>query len=544
MSADHELPRLSSSELNARFGNDETALRRYRMLVALLREGRAPSEGARTFGVSRESVRRLRHAFEQEGLVALRSRKRGGGHLTRATPLATTIRRELETDPGISSAILWRRVQAQLQEYGETVPRSTFYRLLTKLRGEALNVVHERATTAPLREALNALAEDPPLALGQSELATTMLPDIRDTLQRGRRLQKAMRAAIEQLRPNEAGPVLDDTRWRHYLIIAGEYETGEKRSGLQDALALSASTYSRAKREALNRLAALLPITLNELPPPEPPASLIAPPAPPTVFHREPELDYYAEQLRYGGLVCIWGPTGVGKIDLAAQLASHLQARGQKIVWHSCQSPDENLDPGLSLLSTLAAALALNGYNELWDLFRAPDVALLPHYIELLNEGIAGRHWTVCVANAHWMTGKAAARITEVLLHARQKRDLRLVVVSRQLPEWIDSRHWPPLPFPSDTAARQAFLQRVDEQLVDPYAMDTHTLSALHDRVKQLLATIPIESLKMLSHEHITQILTTLRPVEHVVDTLRAALYAPQTPQTGNQQTQRDRERR
>ncbi len=46
------------------------------------------------------------------------------------------------------------------------------------------------------------------------------------------------------------------------------------------ALALSSSTYSRAKREALERMAALLPIVLRELPPPAPPASLIAPPPP------------------------------------------------------------------------------------------------------------------------------------------------------------------------------------------------------------------------------------------------------------------------
>ncbi|PMP86914.1 MAG: flagellar biosynthesis protein FliA, partial [Roseiflexus castenholzii] len=49
-----ELPRLTSADLIERFGNDEVALRRYRMLAALLREGRAPGEVARTFGVSRE----------------------------------------------------------------------------------------------------------------------------------------------------------------------------------------------------------------------------------------------------------------------------------------------------------------------------------------------------------------------------------------------------------------------------------------------------------------------------------------------------------
>ena len=74
-----DLPRLSSSELLARFGGDEAALRRYRMLTALMREGRPAVEVARTFGVSRESLRRACVAFKREGLDGLRSRKRGGG---------------------------------------------------------------------------------------------------------------------------------------------------------------------------------------------------------------------------------------------------------------------------------------------------------------------------------------------------------------------------------------------------------------------------------------------------------------------------------
>src|SRR5919206_3023487 len=92
-------PRLNSAELVASFGNDQAALRRYRMLAALLREGRPAGEVARTFGVSRESLRRLRQAFRREGLAALRSRKRGGGHFARGSPLARAITQELQFDP-------------------------------------------------------------------------------------------------------------------------------------------------------------------------------------------------------------------------------------------------------------------------------------------------------------------------------------------------------------------------------------------------------------------------------------------------------------
>src|SRR5262249_56402358 len=139
--------------------------------------------------------------------------------------------------------------------------------------------------------------------------------------------------AIARLRPSEAGPVRDARRWRHCLIVAGEYEAGEERAALQSALALSASTYSRAKREALERLLALLPATLGELPPAEPPAAMIAAPPPPSEFDHEPELEQYMDRLRHGGLALIWGPAGVGKQHIAAPLAARLPPRGDRGVW-------------------------------------------------------------------------------------------------------------------------------------------------------------------------------------------------------------------
>ena len=343
-----ELPRLSSAELVSSFGSDQAALRRYRILVALLREGRPAGEVARTFGVSRESIRRLRGAFEREGLAGLQSRKRGGGHVVRGSPLASAIQQELSADPGATAAALWRRVQARLREQGLSAPRSTFYRLLAQFRdGDEEDSAHVQVRL--LREALAGLAEDPPLALGRSELAVLVLPDERDPLQRGRRLRDALRTAIARLRPSEAGPVLDDPRWRHYLIIAGEYDAGEERAALQSALALSASTYSRAKREALERLLALLPATLGELPPAEPPAAMIAAPPLPAEFDHEPELEQYIDRLRHGGLALIWGPAGVGKQQIATTLAGRLQARGQKVVWHACRPPDVETNAGARL---------------------------------------------------------------------------------------------------------------------------------------------------------------------------------------------------
>jgi transposase-like protein len=527
MPSDTEFPRLSSAELVSSFGNDQAALRRYRILAALLREGRPTGEVARTFGVSRESLRRLRLAFERDGLAALQSQKRGGGHVARGSPLVGAITQELNIEPGVAAPVLWRRVQARLREQGIAAPRSTFYRLLTQLRAEESAASGGQVSIALLRDALSGLAEDPPLALARGELAALLLPDERDLLQRGRRLRDALRAAITRLRPSEAGPVLDDPRWRHYLIVAGEYETGEERTALQAALALSASTYSRAKREALERLVALLPVTLGELPPAEPPAAMVAPPPAPQVFDHEAELDQYMARLRHGGLALIWGPAGVGKRALAATLAARLQARGQKVIWHACRPPDVETNPGLRLLMTLAAALALDGRHDLWSTLTAAEQASLTTRLELLADGLAGRRWTVIVADTQWMEGADATRVLDVLTAAQERRDIRLALVGRQLPAWADAERWPVLPFPSDAQARRVFLARMSDAPPTPATLVRPMINVVRERVIDLVAAIPIELVDTLTVEQLAQPLAPLRPIEEIAAELRAALRPP-----------------
>ncbi len=523
---DIELPRLNGAELLARFGGDEAALRRYRMLAALLREGRPAGEVAQTFGVSRESLRRLRHAFRREGLAALRSRKRGGGHLARGSPLARAITQELQLDPGVPAALLWRRVQMRLIEEGLEAPRSTFYRLLAGLRDEDSDAASAGIPIRLIREALGALPEDPPLALGRSGLAGLLLPDEHDPLRRGRRLQDTLHAAITRLRPSEAGPVLDDPRWRHYLIVAGEYQTGEERAALAAALALSSSTYSRAKREALERLVALLPVVISELPPPAPPIALITPPPPPTIFDHEGELDLYIARLRRDGLAIIWGPTGVGKIDLAAMLAERLRARGQQIIWHTCRPPGADRDAGAHLLLALATALALDSRYELWNALNTPAPGDFARRLDLLAEALDGRHWTVIVANTHWLSGAEAGRVLNILTTAQQRRDIRLVLVGRGLPAWADAGRWPPLPFPSDTAARRAFLVRLAGEPLTPPPSNALDLAAIQERAADLLAALTAGRPAALPAEQAAAILAALRPLDALAAELRALLPA------------------
>lgn len=516
-----DFPRLNGAELLARFGNDEAALRRYRMLAALLREGRPAGEVAQTFGVSRESLRRLRHAFQKSGLMALHTRKRGGGHLMRGSPLAQAITQELRLDPGVSAGVLWQRIQVRMREEGLKAPRSTFYRLLASLRDDDNEETSTGIPIRAIREALGALLEDPPLALGRSALAELLLPDENNILQRGRRLQDTLHAAISRLRPSEAGPVLDDPRWRHYLIIAGEYQTGEERATLASALALSSSTYSRAKREALERLVTLLPVVLSELPPTAPPASLIEPPPAPATFDHEGELDLYISRLRRGGLALIWGPTGVGKIDLAAMLAERLRARGQQVVWHTCRPPGADRDAGAQLLLAFATALALDGNYDLWNVLNAPTPGNFARRIELLESGLEGRHWTVIVANTHWLVGAEASRVLSILTAAQQRRDIRLVLVGRHLPGWANPEEWPPLPFASDSVARRAFIARLAGEPLQPPS-NTLDLAAIQERTNDLLSTLTNRLPPNLTSEQAESILAILRPIEVTINQLRS----------------------
>ncbi len=523
--SDPDLPRLSSTDLAERLGNDEVALRRYRMLAALLREGRAPGEVARTFGVSRESLRRLREAFRRGGLAALKSRKRGGGHIARGSPLARALHHELAADPGVSASTLWHRVQARLHAEGiADVPRSTFYRLLARMRDEESATGASSATMRLLREALGALPEEPPLTLGRGDLAKLLLAEETDVAQRGRRLQTALRSAIEQLRPSDdAGPVLNDPRWRHYLIIAGEYEAGEPRADLQDALALSASTYSRAKREALERLVALLPTAIDALPPPAPPSHLYAPPSvvPPGY---EAELDLYASSLRRDGLALIWGDPGA-TLDLATALAAHLQSRGQKVIWHAAAAPDTEPRPGLRLLQTLAAALAAEGDHELWGDLAAPDARPLVWHLDLLANTIAGRRWAVVVANTHWLTDSDAMQALDVLATACEQREIRLALAGRSLPAWASAERWPPLPGSADQAALQEFLLRLARR---PLSV-RHPAPAdiVRDRVAQLLDAVPVDLALALAPDERDRLIETLTPVERLIAALRGGAVDP-----------------
>ncbi len=114
-----------------------------------------------------------------------------------------------------------------------------------------------------VRSALMHLLEDPPVSLGSSHLAMCLFPQLAG-IKRGQLLQRALLSAIEGLRPAQA-TTLDERRSWPYLICWAEYVDGQNRREVERRMALSTSSYTRAKRQALGRIAAVLPLIVVQL---------------------------------------------------------------------------------------------------------------------------------------------------------------------------------------------------------------------------------------------------------------------------------------
>src|SRR5215212_9762789 len=114
-----------------------------------------------------------------------------------------------------------------------------------------------------VRSALMHLLEDPPVSLGSSHLAVGLLPQLAG-IERGQLLQRALLSAIEGVRPAQE-TTLDNRRSWPYLICRAEYVDGQCRREVERRMALSTSSYTRAKRQALGRITAVLPLIVVQL---------------------------------------------------------------------------------------------------------------------------------------------------------------------------------------------------------------------------------------------------------------------------------------
>lgn len=116
--------------------------------------------------------------------------------------------------------------------------------------------MHGNTSHTDLRYALSCLAEYPPFALGKSKIAITLYPDQR-LVDRGKKVRAMLLDCIELMRP--AGREnITERRWMLYHSINYEYSCGMGRLHVLELLAVSASTYTRLKRNALSNLADLL----------------------------------------------------------------------------------------------------------------------------------------------------------------------------------------------------------------------------------------------------------------------------------------------
>lgn len=437
------LPVLSDADLRALFRGDERAIWRYRLLKALLHEGYTIREAAQQFGTTPETVRHLRAAFLETGhLDVLRSKRRGAaGHLLRQTPLAQAVAQELAADPDASGGTVWRRVKASLNGSGIAVPRRSVYRLVDRLRAQAPPAappVENSDLWAPalvpaLRSALPLLALEPPLDLGRSDLAQQTLAQEPDPLTRGQMLREMLLHALDELKPAADDP--HDPAYRPYQILVGEGLRGRSRDDLQHEFHIAPATYTRAKRQGLERLAESIVYRLGQQ---QMTIAHAEPPAPPPLLGREREVAYYEQRLHDGEAV-IWGLAGCGKTALAATLAAKYQRDGSFVVWHVCSGSGDLILQALLLScgvdrdsQSLDTATLLNALRE-----RLGDgsVVVLEQYERIADD-------------------PTTALLIAMLRSTVKQQGVRLLVVSRMLPPWAEDEGWLPLGGLGDDAAR------------------------------------------------------------------------------------------
>ena len=440
---------LPEAELSELFHNDPEGLRRYHLLHALLVEGKTQREAAELGQVSERTVRNILRAYSQSsGLEALRSRSKLGRRKRdrRPSEVERALASALAEDPEAGGDRLWRRAQELLgDDAGARLSRRTAYRMLTQLR--SADEDPPDSLRGAVKAALPLLPEDPPLTLGASVLAQRFLPADLEPLARGLLLQQALREALDALRP--AGQVSTiDRNWWPYLICSGEYEASQSRADLQDDLALSASTYSRAKRQGLDRLAALVPQMIERLI--ESPAVLASQQLPrtPDFVGRRDEQAYYAWRLQTEGLAHIWGLPGSGKTALAAELAADGRRYGQMVLWHTCRvGRDASL---LGIVRGLAQALAAGGDDSVWRNIRQtpPEELNASGLLEALRERLLARPAVVILDDIHHADAEETAVLLDALADLVVRRSSRLLLVGRAPIDGVDFAALPGLAEP------------------------------------------------------------------------------------------------
>jgi tetratricopeptide (TPR) repeat protein/transposase len=488
------LPILNEAELNAIFRNDERAIWRYNILAALLLDGQSTRDVAQSFGTTVETVRTLRTSFLATGhLDTLRSKRRGAaGHLSRQTPLAQAVARELTADPTASGGAIWRRVQERLGDRGVQVPRRSVYRIIERLRPTTAepeqpaptNDLWAPALVPALRTALPLLRLEPPLDLGRSELAGQLFAQEPDPLVRGENLRQLIQRSLEQMRPT---PDIDpqDPAYRPYQVLVGEALRGLSRDELQRELAIATATYTRAKRQGLDQLAELLVQGLQH----EQHTRVRAPaPVAPPLLGREALVRYYSQRLQDEHIAVIWGLAGCGKTAIAATLAASYQSDGELVTWHQCSgSGDDLLRALLGSLGMTELGPSLDTeelLDVLRDQLRAGGLLVLDAYDRIADDQIGG----LLIALLLGLAGQGA---------------LTLIVVSRTLPGWAQHQGWLPLGGIAEDMARALWTISGGPMVEAADWQTIYNRTLGYPQLLQLLATTPSATLEQFLLEQV-----------------------------------------
>lgn len=443
MSSYPALPNLSDEELAQQFADDAEARRRYLLLHDVINRRAGQRDAAEQHGLSERTVRNILQSYRQGGLESLRTKRITPRRQVsrQSEDFAEALAEALVQEPSAGGDRLWHLAQAILGDQGALLTRRTAYRILGRLREQQpASEPEEERDLGDLRAALSLLLEDPPLSLGMSDLAVQHIPDEDDQLLRGTLIQQALRSTIDRLRPSGTVSAIDRSWWP-YLICVGEYEAGQTRTELQSDLALSPSTYSRAKRQALVQIAAALPHVLAPLIAAPTTLSSKRLPRTPDFVGRHDEESYYAWRLQTEGSAIIWGLPGSGKTALAAELAAEGRRYGQTVLWHTCQSGRDATVAGI--VQGLAQALASTSDDTLWRALRrmSADDRRPDRLIDMLAEHLSHRPSVVILDDAH----RAAEYAPDVLVMLRElvrSRHIRLLLISRHRPPEGD---WPML---------------------------------------------------------------------------------------------------
>lgn len=456
------LPLLSDEELQQIFHDDSGAIRRYQLLSAVVHGGANAEAAAAQVDSSPRTVRHLLQRYRQQPtLDTLRTQQPGPrGYRRSKTGVTEVVAEVVAAAPQASGGVLLAQVNRRLAHSDQRLSRATFYRLLAELREEQANP--ERADARlPMRTALNGalllLSEDPPISLGSSLLARLCTPPLPEgtALERGQILARIITTIIAGMQPDPT-IALTDQRARSYAILAGEYISGEEPTVLQERLAISSRTYYRAKRQALDRLVDLLPAALGELTPPAPRLTDPIPECDP-FFGRDDELSYYQWRLRRDSLAVIWGLAGSGKTALAARLALEGQRVGQAVIWHTVgEDPRTIVRDALSALAGGLLSLGGQGMAEAVRHWQQSVAGLgQDQQIVRLVQLLARRHCVVFLDNARRTdTDPAWDMLLAELRRQATAGQIRLVILSRALPDWARGGGWPPLEGLDERAAR------------------------------------------------------------------------------------------